>query len=62
MSELKEILRLLELAEAFAERLEEVWKEIKERMDEEKNEKKRKELLDACGHRDPGAVRRILFD
>lgn len=62
MTGLKEILQLLTMAEAFAERLEEIWKEINGFIEKEKDEKKREALLDACGRRDAGAVRRILFE
>jgi hypothetical protein len=62
MPSLKEILALLTTAQGIAERLEEIWQEVKEYIDEVKDEKKRKALLDACEHRDPATVRKLLFD
>jgi hypothetical protein len=62
MPSLKEILQLLTTAQGIAERLEEIWQEVKEYIDEVKDEKKRKALLDACERRDPAAVRKLLFD
>jgi len=62
MASLKEILQLLTMAEEFAKRLEAIWEEINGFIEKEKDEKRREALLDACGRRDAGAVRRILFE
>jgi len=62
MANLKEILQLLTTAQAFAERLEEIWREIRGHVKRIKDEKKREALLDACRRRDAAALRKLLFD
>lgn len=62
MASLKEILQLLTTAQGIAERLEEIWQEVKEYIDEVKDEKKREAFLDAYRRRDSAAMRKLLFD
>lgn len=58
---LTEILALLEKLTALGEVIGEAWNDMQKHLQQEKDEKKRKALLDACTVRDAGVIRAILF-
>jgi hypothetical protein len=58
---LGEILALLEKLAGLGELVGDAWNDIQEHLQQEKDEKKRKALLDACAARDVGAIRTLLF-
>jgi len=59
---LAEILELLKTVDSLAERIGEAFDQIRAYVEKEKDEKKRKKLLAACGRRDAAALRDLLFD
>lgn len=58
---LAEILALLKTIDSLAGRIGEAWDKVREGIEKEKDEKKRKKLLAACERRDAAAVRDLLF-
>lgn len=56
-----EIIALLEKLAGLGELVGDAWNQMQEHLQQEKDEKKRKALLDACVARDAGAVRALLF-
>lgn len=58
---LAEILALLEKLTALGEVIGETWNDMQKHLQQEKDEKKRKALLDACIAHDAGIIRAILF-